>query len=84
MNMAEVKEVEKLHRDCDTHDAAHCDINEHHNLDPEFDDCGHTVKEGPGVGMPKGGGHPVNGVIEAYTTPKANRDQDATHGPGVK
>ena len=32
---------EPLHRNCAPHDAAHCDINDHHNLSPEDDDCGH-------------------------------------------
>ena len=41
-------EAEKMHRDCESHDAEHCDINEHHNnakngFDAELDDCGHTV-----------------------------------------
>lgn len=41
----------------------------------------------PGVGKPAGGGHPVNGVIDAGTTPDSarhNHDQDPEHGPGVK
>lgn len=78
---------EKLHRDCEPHDAAHCDINDHHNLEPVTDDCGHYVNSGPGVGVPAGGGHPVNGTIDAGTTPDSarhNHDQDPKHGPGVK
>lgn len=39
---------EPLHQNCAPHDAAHCDINDHHNnskngFDAEADDCGHTV-----------------------------------------
>ena len=78
---------EPLHRDCAPHDAAHCDINDHHNLSPADDDCGHYVNSGPGVGKPAGGGHPANGVIDAGTTPDSarhNHDQDPEHGPGVK
>jgi hypothetical protein len=78
---------EPLHRDCAPHDAAHCDINDHHNLSPADDDCGHYVNSGPGVGKPAGGGHPANGVINAGTTPDSarhNHDQDPEHGPGVK
>lgn len=43
----------EYHRDCEDHTASTCDINDHNNLDPEFDDCGHTVSKGPGVGIPK-------------------------------
>lgn len=51
---------EPLHRDCPPHDAEHCDVNEHHNLEPGADDCGHYVNSGPGVGMPKvEGGDPI-------------------------
>ena len=54
----EMNTKEPLHRDCAPHDAAHCDINDHHNnakngFDAEADDCGHTVQSGPGVGIPK-------------------------------
>ena len=83
---------EPLHRDCAPHDAAHCDINDHHNnakngFDAEADDCGHTVQSGPGVGLPKGDGHPVNGTVKAGFTPssaKGNKDKDQKHGPGLK
>lgn len=86
--MADIK-VEKMHRDCEPHDAAHCDVNDHHNnakngFDAVLDDCGHTVNAGPGVGIVKGGGHAVNGVVDAGVTPSRNKDQDAKHGPGVK
>ena len=80
-------ETEKFHRNCDPHDASHCDINNHHNLEPGADDCGHYVNAGPGVGIPVGGGHAINGVISAGATPgsaKGNHDQDPKHGPGVK
>ena len=85
-------EAEKMHRDCESHDAEHCDINEHHNnakngFDAELDDCGHTVHSGPGVGIPKGGNHPVGGTVAAGFTPtsaKGNKDKDQKHGPGVK
>lgn len=76
-----------LHRNCDPHDAAHCDINEHPNLEPVADDCGHYVAAGPGVGKPAGGAHPADGTITAGFTPdseKGNRDQDPHHGPGAK
>lgn len=80
--MNEIKE-EKYHRDCEEHDAEHCDINEHHNLDPELDDCGHTVLEGPGVGVPAYDGE--EGVVEAGFKPdSANDDQDPQHGPGIE
>lgn len=80
-------EAEKMHRDCEPHDAEHCDINEHHNnakngFDAEADDCGHTVQSGP-----KGGGHPVDGTVTAGFTPtsaKGNKDKDQKHGPDVK
>ncbi len=42
------KKEERLHRDCESHDAAHCDINDHGNLDPGRDACGHYIKSGPG------------------------------------
>lgn len=63
-------EAEKMHRDCEPHNAEHCDINEHHNnakngFDAEADDCGHTMQSGHGVGIPKGGGHPVDGTVTA-------------------
>lgn len=85
-------EVEKMHRDCEPHDAEHCDINDHHNnakngFDAEADDCGHTVHSGPVVGIPKGGNHPVDGTVAAGFTPtsaKGNKDKDQKHGPGVK
>lgn len=52
---------EKFHRDCEPHNAKDCDINEHHNLVPGLDDCGHTVEgDGPGEDMPKyEGGAPI-------------------------
>ena len=52
---------ETINRDCPPHDAAHCDINEHHNLEPGADDCGHTGPgPGPGEDMPKyEGGAPI-------------------------
>lgn len=40
-------EEKKLHRDCEEHTAENCDINDHDNLDPALDDCGHTVPNGP-------------------------------------
>ena len=56
-----MEEEKKLHRDCDPHDAGHCDINTQGNLEPGLDDCGHRV-EGPGPGTygvhaPGGPGH---------------------------
>ena len=55
------EEKERFHRDCEPHDAEHCDINTHNNLAPGLDDCGHTVPgPGPGEGMPKvQGGPPI-------------------------
>ena len=58
--MKNMNEKEKLHRDCEPHDAAHCDINDHHNLEPGKDDCGHYVNSGPGTiptHVPGGPGH---------------------------
>lgn len=71
--MEEIKKEERLHRDCDPHDAEHCDINDHNNLSPADDDCGHTVPgPGPGEGKPKyEGGAPIW------------QNQDPEHGPGV-
>lgn len=45
------------------------------------------VQSGPGVGIPKGAGHPVNGTVVAGFTPtsaKGNKDKDQKHGPGAK
>lgn len=39
----------KMHRDCDVHEAVNCDINDHKNLEPGLDDCGHRIEAGPGV-----------------------------------
>lgn len=73
ITMEEIKKEERLHRDCEPHDAEHCDINDHNNLSPADDDCGHTVPgPGPGEGKPKyEGGAPIW------------QNQDPDHGPGV-
>ena len=45
------------------------------------------MHSGPGVGIPKGGNHPVDGTVTAGFTPtsaKGNKDKDQKHGPGVK
>ena len=71
--MEEIKKEERLHRDCEQHDADHCDINDHDNLAPAEDDCGHTVS-GPGPGEGKGryeGGAPIW------------QNQDPEHCPGT-
>ena len=84
--MKEINKEEKLHRNCDPHDADHCDINDHSKLEPVVDDCGHYVKSGPGyqqdidsqygpeVGLPAPG-NPGG--------PKHDDDQNPEHGPGV-
>lgn len=74
-------EEKKLHRDCAPHTAAECDINDHDNLDPGLDDCGHTVSAGPGVGMPPVEPRPFDAPDP--TAPGHNGDQDPDHGPGV-
>lgn len=33
----------RLHRDCDPHTTENCDINDHGDLEPGADDCGHYV-----------------------------------------
>ena len=72
---------ERYHRNCDPHDAANCDINDHDNLDPALDDCGHTVDgPGPGKNLPKADGH--GGVIHS-NIPHHNADQEPEKGPGV-
>ncbi len=58
-------EKERLHRDCEPHTAADCDINTHKGLDPALDDCGHTVDVGPGKDKPKYSG--TNATIEVGT-----------------
>ena len=74
----------KMHRDCDVHEAVNCDINDHKNLEPGLDDCGHRIEAGPGVQgyadlntYEKGG----KGAIVAGM-PKHNLDQDVANGPG--
>ena len=78
----------KLHRNCEEHDAEQCDINDHDNLVPGKDDCGHYVNAGPGTA--KGPDlniyeYDANGrkVIIAGQ-PNHNLDQDANNGPGIK
>lgn len=75
---------EKLHRDCEVHDAEHCDINEHSNLEPGADDCGHYVNSGPGVGPQKAVNMKPFCAPDPTAPSSANGDQDATKGPGVK
>ena len=79
--MKEIEKNEKLHRDCESHDAEHCDINDHNNLEPGADDCGHTVfGPGPGEGKPR-----YEGWAPFYAgQPIHDMDQDPEHGPGVK
>lgn len=81
-------ENEKLHRDCKPHTVENCDINNHNNLEPGADDCGHRVESGPGtLNVPDLNTYEtdVNGrrVIVAGQ-PDHNLDQDPEHGPGVK
>lgn len=82
------KEKDRLHRDCEPHDAAHCDINTHGNLEPSVDDCGHRVESGPGtLGVPDLNSYETdaNGrkVIVAVQ-PEHNLGQDSDHDTGVK
>lgn len=79
--MSEIKE--KYHRNCEPHDAEHCDINKHNNLEPGLDDCGHTVNSGPGMGVPAYEGNGETITVGAPKPSSANDDQDPTHGPGV-
>lgn len=79
-----MNETKRLHRDCDPHEAADCDINDHSRLEPGADDCGHRVESGPGE-PPQA---TVNRKPFCAPDPNApssiNGDQDSEHGPGVK
>lgn len=72
----------RFHRDCEPHDAAHCDINDHDNLVPGRDDCGHYVPSGPGYQMDQDAAMPGPG--NPGTEPPHSADQDPGDGPGVK
>lgn len=73
MEENKIMKEEPLHRDCPKHTAENCDINEHHNLEPVLDDCGHRVESGPGKDKPK-----VEGGAPIW------QHQDPNKGPGVK
>lgn len=79
---------EKHHRDCESHTATNCDLNDHRNLEPGADDCGHTVAAGPGtLGVPDLNTYETdaNGRTAIVAgQPEHNLDQDPTHGPGMK
>ncbi|MCC8128293.1 MAG: hypothetical protein LIO92_13035 [Clostridiales bacterium] len=83
-----MSEKNTLHRDCEPHDAENCDINEHSNLEPGADDCGHYVAEGPGTKAAADLNEYTkkygDKVVIAGATPKHNLDQDVEHGPGVQ
>ncbi len=83
-----MSEKTTLHRDCDPHDAENCDINEHANLEPDADDCGHYVNSGPGAAnIPDLNEYTEKAgekVVIAGATPRHNLDQDVEHGPGVE
>ena len=81
------KKEERLHRNCEPHDAANCDINTHNNLDPGRDDCGHYIKDGPGYQQDIDGQYgPATGIPAPGNPggPTHDTDQDPDHGPGVK
>lgn len=44
--------IDNDHSKCKKHSIENCDINDHHDLKPDRDDCGHTVSAGPGIGKP--------------------------------
>lgn len=65
------------------HDAAHCDINDRENLNPEYDDCGHYVG-GDGPDMHRDPNKYSSGLDMSVRPKSANKDQDPHHGPGVE
>lgn len=74
---------EKLHRNCEMHDAEHCDINDHDNLNPEFDDCGHRVG-GDGPDMHRDLNKYSSGLDMSVRPKNANKDQHPEQGPAYK
>ena len=75
-------EVKKLHRDCEAHSAENCDINDHDNLEPRTDDCGHFIPDGPGINA--GTPDPAPFCPPDPMAPSSiNGDQDPAHGPGL-
>jgi len=72
-----------LHRDCEPHDAAHCDINEHDNLEPGADDCGHRAEPGPGAGPQKAADQRPFCAPDPTAPSSINGDQHPNQGPGV-
>lgn len=81
------KNEERLHRDCEPHDVAHCDINTHNNLEPGVDDCGHRVDGGPGtLDIPDLNTYETDSNGRKFIVagqPEHNLDQNPEHGPGV-
>lgn len=81
--MKPLKRNSGIHEAQESHSAEECQINEPIHSHPDVD-CGHTVKDGPGVGVPKYDGH--DGVIVAGmgSTPTDDPDQDPGNGSGAE
>jgi len=78
-----MKEDKNLHRDCEDHDEADCDINEHDNLEPGADDCGHRAETGPGIGPQKAVDRRPFCGPDPTAPSSANGEQHPSNGPGV-
>jgi len=79
-----MKEDKNLRRDCEDHDEADCDINEHDNLEPGADDCGHRAETGPGIGPQKAVDRRPFCGPDPTAPGSINGDQDPGNGPGVR